>query len=340
MFTSLPLPLVIVIYILCAAGVVFCTVKASNHIDEIDSKTNIGSAVLGGILLAAVTSLPELITSIVSVTTVGQPELAIGNIFGSNLFNMMILCLADVVFIRKTVLLNADKGNKYSNFFTLIMYLIVMVPCFLIRYLIKPEGFTGFTWFSLISVAIAIVYVINAVVSAKINNSSDENEESEEQPQSIKKNVIWFVVWSICLVGISILITNATEAINAKLQLDASFAGALFLGVATSLPELTSVFNLVRLNNAPAAIGGITGSSLFNITIITVADFVSSKNIYSYIYSTDAINPIILLILGLISVLILMYSFLRKNVKNKILYIIPSVLVIGCYLTYIIISTL
>ena len=77
-------------YLLVAAAVVICSIKCADYVDLLDKKTRISGAFIGGVILAAVTSLPELVTSISSVTVVQNPGLVIGNVLGSNIFNLCI----------------------------------------------------------------------------------------------------------------------------------------------------------------------------------------------------------------------------------------------------------
>ena len=80
---------------------------------------------------------------------------------------------------------------------------------------------------------------------------------------SLKQIIIRFILVSIGLVISSILITYVTDIIAARLNLGASLAGALLLGIATSLPELTSCVSLVKIGNFNVSVGNIVGSNLF-----------------------------------------------------------------------------
>ncbi|MFI3252446.1 MAG: sodium:calcium antiporter [bacterium] len=342
------------LYFALAGGVIFVTSKASNHIDEIDSKTNLGSAVLGGVLLAAVTSLPELVTSTVSSLGIGMeatPSLALGNILGSNLFNMMILGIVDIFFIKRFYLANVDKGNRKANLFVVAMYVILFVPVIIFNLFLGTSTIALITnWsFSILSILLIGVYVVN-ILNTKTNESNEEEETKETQP--IKKNIIMFSLWSALIVIISVCITLVTDNLSAELNLGASFAGAIFLGVATSLPEFTAVITLVKLKNYASAIGNIIGSSLFNLVILSFVDIITpNQNIFSILFKRDEItgnfmtNETNLLILGTFSVLILLYAFTRKrpdgssiSVGKKILYILPSIILVGNYIVYLLLS--
>ena len=77
-------------YFVAAAVVVYAANKSGIYVDELDKKTNAGGAVLGGVLLAAVTSIPELITSLSSTILLNEPGYAFGNVFG---IALLIPCL-------------------------------------------------------------------------------------------------------------------------------------------------------------------------------------------------------------------------------------------------------
>ena len=99
------------LYVLLAAAVVFVSIKLADYVDLLDKKTKISGAVIGGIMLAAVTSLPELFTSITAVTIVRQPGLGIGNILGRNLFNVAARGLVLLLLIRS---FPRTAGSRYQ----------------------------------------------------------------------------------------------------------------------------------------------------------------------------------------------------------------------------------
>ena len=145
-------------------------------------------------------------------------------------------------------------------------------------------------------------------------------------------------LWSLVVFGSSYFVTIVVDQIGNGLNLEASFAGAIFLGVATSLPELTAVITLMKLKNYEAALGNIIGSNVFNLTIISVVDFISYKeNIFNVLVEDQALreNISLLLILGLLNSIILMVALLRKKALSIYTYIIPSVLILVSYFVYI-----
>ena len=77
-------------YIIMAAIVVVLSIKISDYVDNLDRNTLLSGAFLGGIMLSGVTSLPELFTSVSATALLGHPELCVGNVLGSDLFNFIV----------------------------------------------------------------------------------------------------------------------------------------------------------------------------------------------------------------------------------------------------------
>jgi len=206
------------------------------------------------------------------------------------------------------------------------------------------SGFTGLDYgsfslhilltFNVISLIIVILYVL----SIRAMNE-DETEQSEEKSKlSYKKIAIMFLLWAMVVVVSSYFVTHVVDQIQVEFNLGSSFAGAIFLGVATSLPELTAVMTLMKLRNYEAALGNIVGSNIFNMTIISVVDIINVKeDIFGVLDNGSTVreNISLLLILGLFNSIILMLALLRKKTISKFTYIIPSVLILVAYFIYI-----
>ncbi len=336
-----------------AAVVVYASTTVGNLVDEFDNRTNLSGAFIGGLVLAAVTSLPEFITSIASTVVYNQPGLAFGNIFGSNMFNLVILAVMDIIFARKLVYTHIESIGK-ANRLSIVIYLIILMP-FVVNILQASDVIgannlffnillgTQVVGFSLLSIAIVVLYFISARTLSEIEDVEAEEDDGESRYSkfSMRTVSILFLVWSGVLVAAAYFITGTTNSIAEATGLNASFVGALFLGVATSLPELTTCYTLIKLNNFGAAAGGIIGSNIFNFVIIAVVDVFVATNVIDLIVNDPTVNQnaLTLLILGLINSIILMLALMRKKkMISKGFYLVPSVLIITNYVFYLIIS--
>ena len=107
--------MIYVFYLLTVATVVWFSVLASRYIDMIDRSTKLSGAFLGGVLLSAITSLPELFTSISATTLIDDASLCIGNILGSNLFNFGMLAVV-ILFFAKGFCRYSDFRSRQDRY--------------------------------------------------------------------------------------------------------------------------------------------------------------------------------------------------------------------------------
>ena len=180
------------------------------------------------------------------------------------------------------------------------------------------------------SILILVVYGINVLFMK--NDESAENENEDNCHLSVIQVVIRFILYSVSLVCVSILLTHVTDQVAEELNLGATAAGAIFLGIATSLPELSASINLVRMKNYNASFGNIVGSNLFNFTILCFADLVYSKGSI-FISEPQALN---LLGFGAFSSL-LAYLLIRFK-KSKWRVILSCILILASYVLSIVLS--
>lgn len=323
-------------YIVLAGLVVFLSLKLANYVDLLDKTTNISGAFIGGIFLAAVTSLPELFTSISSVAFVHENGLVLGNILGSNLFNLMILAFAILFFTKKFVAAKLSKAHFYTSIGALACYGIIFILLF-----VNDATKWMIGWFNVLSLVILAIYAL-VIIKTPQNEESDEKMESS---LTTKQIIIRFIICAVILVGASIGITFLSDMIAEAIGLTAGVAGALLLGIATSLPELTSTMALCAKGNFNASTGNIVGSNMFNFAILFVADmfaFGGGELNNIYVRSNDS-N--MLLIFGTIATVIaiglLIYKKFNKS-QNKVLNItlssIFAVSIITCYALFLVFS--
>lgn len=320
--------MIFVYYALLAAVVVFVSIKCANYVDLIDKKTNMSGAFIGGVILAAVTSMPELITSITAIAVVNEPALVMGNVLGSNIFNISILGVLVLCSAKNFMNAKIANSHKITLVCTLAVYAILTVV------ITFGHDYSVFG-ISFASVLLLIIYVI----SLKFLASDDsQNEEEDTSDLTLKQIVIRFIIMSIILIISSVGITYVTDIIADRLNLNGSVAGALFLGIATSLPELTSSVALVRKRNFNAMVGNIVGSNMFNYLILLISDIMyNTASIYTSTASEETNNLILFGFIGSVFAGALLLSKKMKNQK-KWLCITLAVGIIASYFAFLIVS--
>lgn len=332
-------------YLLLAALVVGSSILTSRYVDILDKRTGVSGALIGGALLAAVTSLPELFTSIAAVTLLDQPGLTLGNVLGSNIFNLamlgVLLALWPALFMRSSV----SKSHSTTTGLTLIIYLVLSVGILLGLHV---EILT----IDAISIVVVLLYGLGVYAlsrdmsgkSAPEDKTTPEAVQTPARPDTRKDDkklgmrqlLLRFVVCCLALVAASIGLTFATDEMAARLNMGAGLAGALFLGIATSLPELTATVTLARLRNYNVIVGNIVGSNLFNFFIVAVADALYLRGT---VYLTDAQSRY-LLIFGIVStVFALLALLLRERHRSRALTVALGVGIVASYVAFLLLSS-
>lgn len=316
------------LYAVLAAVVIFVSIKCANYVDLIDKKTNLSGAFIGGVILAAVTSMPELITSITAITVVDNPGLVMGNVLGSNIFNLGILGVLVILFTKNFMQAKIANSHKITLGCTLLVYVILSVVIIL-KYDYEVFG---------ISVASLLLFIIYCVSLKFMASDDSENEEEDTGHLTIKQIVARFIIMAIILIASSVAITYVTDMISERLNLGSSLAGALFLGIATSLPELSSSVTLAKKKNFNAMVGNIVGSNMFNYLILLIGDIMFRT---ASIYHATANNQTNMLILfGTISSVFVGGLLFYKNAKQpkKWVNIVLGVGIAASYFAFLVFS--
>ena len=311
----------LILFLFLAGLTVLLSFRLSYYADLLNKTTNISGVFIGGILLAGITSLPELVTCLSSIF-LNNPYLAIGDILGSNFFNIAMMCFFDILFI-KTMFYNYTKNRYYLIYVLLILNYLIM-------YLFMGGTFNLEIFnIGLPSFIIIITYIFY------LKNAKEEKTKKEVITTQEHVLLKFFLV-GLFMVIVSILLTLVVNLIAGKNpNVASSFIGAILLGITTSMPEVITFIALVKMKSFDLALSDIIGSNLFNLLILAVGDiFLKNKEIY---YFVDK-ESMFLLIFGFILTILSFYQNNRKPVKNKFVYIIPSLIGVLLYAYYIAIN--
>lgn len=308
--------MIVVGYAVVAVIVVMLSVRVSYYVDLMDQKSDLSGAFIGGVMLSAVTSFPELFTSITSTLFLGKPDLCLGNILGSDLFNLVILAVLVLTAFKPFQKANISKQHAIVTVCVILGYVAIWLNC---------RGIVAWQLFhiSITSLIIVGLYIVSLKHLANEDGSHDKSER--ETTLTLKQVVLRFAICSVGIIGFSILITYITDALAQQFHLGSGIAGAIFLGVATSLPELSSSITLFRIKNYDIAFGNIVGSNIFNLMILAITDLLYvGEGLYVI---TDPRNTV-LLWCGLVANVVFLPVLLSKKQPVRLLGMLA---VIGCY---------
>jgi cation:H+ antiporter len=141
-------------FFVCTTAIVFAGTRLSKYGDIIAKKTGLGRTWIGVVLMASVTSLPELVTGIGSVTFAGVPDIAAGDVLGSCVFNMLILAVLDAIYRQMPISAKAHYGHVLSAGFGILLLCIVATALFL------GDRLQSLGWIGAYSILFIFVYLL------------------------------------------------------------------------------------------------------------------------------------------------------------------------------------
>ena len=257
-------------FLFCLAVILFAGTKLARYGDIIAEKTGLGGIWIGMILLAAITSVPEAATSISSVSLVHSADLAVGTLFGSNLFNLAILAFLDVSYPVIPILSVVSRRHSILGFGVVLLTVVAGIG------ILFGGALSGVTigWIGLASIVLVIAYflVIRRMAKLEREDSTPVETKNQYDAYSLKKVWLKFALASAAVIGAGVLIAFIGDEIASVTGWGTSFVGSLFLAIGTSAPELVVTFAALRIGSVDMAIADILGSNMFNIAIIFLAD--------------------------------------------------------------------
>lgn len=263
-------------FAICAAVILYSGSRLSIYGDAIAEKTGLGRSWIGLVLLATVTSLPELITGISAVTFNDLPDMAVSGTVGSCMFNMMVIALLDILSKNRPVSHLVHHGHMLSCGFGIILLGLVAIDIGFGKYF---PILTGLNAIDPTSILFIVVYflamrLIYDYEKARLNEVAGElGETIQHEKLSFRKCVLLFLLNSIVIVVAACFLPGLGEAIAKQTGWGESFIGSSFIAITTSLPEITVSFTAARLGSFDMAVANLLGSNLFNVAILAVTDF-------------------------------------------------------------------
>jgi cation:H+ antiporter len=320
-------------FLISAAIVVAAAVKLAEYGDIIAVRTRLGGLFVGTIFLAGATSLPELIASISSFRA-GIPNLAAGNFFGSNMVNVLLLAVIDLINFQVPLLRRIAISHALTAALTSVLMLTAIIS--MMAEIDIVIGWVGWDSIVIIGLYFGGIWLIRRESRGNIASSAPAPEPDPSFP-SLRRGLIGFGVTAAILMLIVPVLVDASSQIATITGLGTGFVGTAMLSVVTSLPELLAALAAMRLNAFDMAVGNLFGSSVFNMLGMGVADFFLLDG--RFLGAIDS-NFILVGLLGLLLTNMALVGNLAR-VERKFLFIeIDAVAIIiiyglGMYLLFI-----
>lgn len=267
----------------------------------IADKLHIPQLIIGLTIVAMGTSAPEAAISI-SASVQGSADIAVGNILGSNILNILIILgITSVI----TPLAVQKSTVKYEIPFVIIISVIFG----LIGLFDNSIGFIdGILLWVLFIAYIAYLFIMTK--KGKIQADESDDEDNGKKPKKVWQLILFGIIGIALVVFGSNITVNAATEIATMFGMSERFIGLTIVALGTSLPELVTSITAALKKNADIAIGNIVGSNIFNILFVIGTSAMITPVAYQNQFLIDSI-------LCVATAILLLLLVLNKNKKLK-----------------------
>lgn len=304
-------------FALCLAIILFAGINLARYGDAIAEKTGLGRVWIGLVLLAAITSMPELVTGVSSAALVGSADLALGTILGSCSLNLAIIALLDILYPRTPVLSVASPNHMASAGWGILLVAIAGGA------VLAGERLSGLAlgWVGIPSILILMLYLV--VMWWMFRRERDQQlalavgASSAYKDIPAKKVYFRFALAGTAVIGAGIWLSFIGNEIALTTGWDATFVGSLFLAITTSMPELVVCVAALRLGAVDMAVANILGSNMLNLALVAPVDLFYTKGpILSLASISNLVTAAVVVVMNLIVI-----AGLRFRERRKILVV-------------------
>ena len=234
---------------------------------------------IGMVIVGFGTSAPEIVVSVIAALQ-GNPGLALGNAYGSNIANIGLIL--GITALISPILVHSQVLRKELP----VLLLVTLLSLALV-------------WNGMLSrtdaIILLVVFVLFMVWSIKQgmkqpadSMAGDEEEALNDNTMSAKTAIFWLVVGLVLLVASSRLLVWGAVDIAQAFGVSDLIIGLTIVAIGTSLPELASSIAAIRKNQHDLAIGNVIGSNLFNtLAVVGLAGVISPMSVASEVISRD-----------------------------------------------------
>jgi len=259
------------LFAIAAAVIVVAGVQLARYGDVIGEKSGLGRSWIGVVLLAATTSLPELFTGFGATALTPVPDIAVGDVLGSCMFNLLILSLMDAIQPER-ISARAHQGHALAIGFGLALVAIAGMG------LAGAAHWPELRWVGLYSPILIVLYFV-AIRVMFVHEQRRRSAVSDQELStaanarvSLRSALVRYGVAAVFVVGAALYLPVLGTSLAQETGLGEVFVGSLFIALTTSLPEIVVSIAAVRMGALDLGIGNVLGSNLFNLLILGLDD--------------------------------------------------------------------
>ena len=257
-------------FVVCVALIGSAGFVLSASADRIAEATGLGRGWIGLALLATVTSLPELASGIASVTWMAAPNLAVGNVLGACVLNLVFLVVVDTLHRHEPMYRSASPEHLLSSAFGIVMLGFVALSVLLAH---KVPSVLNLGLYSPLLLGLYLL-ALRSVHAHDVERrrAAPSTPPSPDDGLPLTRAGWRFATAAMIVVAAGSWLPSIADQLAHALGWSRSFAGTVFMAVATTMPEMAVTLSALRLRALDLAIGNLLGSNLFNLAILAIDD--------------------------------------------------------------------
>lgn len=303
------LSLAVAVFVACMLAIWVGGRTLTRSADVIATHTGLGRVFIGSFLLAATTSLPEVATE-AAAASLGLVDIALGDLFGSNIFNMTIIAVSGIVWGGGSLLAAASRAHVITAAFGMLLSAIAAL-----NILTRPT-------FGVLGIGVGVWVIIGVYAlgfrllkgnSAGDEVGSDGAEATLDASFGVTTAWVRYLAAAALVITAAFFLSKSADVIATATGLGGTFVGTTLVAFTTSMPEVVTTIAAVRLGAVDLAVGNVLGSNIFNMTILLASDiFYRGGYILSVGSATHAITALVGLVLSGLVVLMLVAPTTRR----------------------------
>lgn len=300
-------------FLLTTLLIVLAGVRLARYGEVLGEKTGLGRSWVGVVLLAATTSLPELFTGFGATALSALPDIAIGDVLGSCMFNMVILSFMDAIH-PEPISARAQQGHVLSIGFGLLLLGVAGIG------LVADTRLPALGWIGLYSPALVILYFVSmrVIFMHEQNRRARETQEVAEELHygaiATRTAVLHYAAAALVVVAAALWLPHLGAEVARQTGLGQAFVGSLFIAVTTSLPEVVVSLAAVRIGAVDLAIGNVLGSNLFNLLILALDDlFYRYGPLLAHAAPSHSVSVVAIVMMNALFLIALTYRVMTKR---------------------------
>lgn len=295
-------------FLVAAAAIFVAGTYLSRFADELAELTGLGRMVVGMVLLAAATSLPELTVDLAAIR-LDAADLAVGDILGASLMNLLILAALDLSHhSRGRMLSKQSAAHALSG--SVSAGLICLVALGLLTGRQAPDFAIARMSPALWLVPVAYAMGVRLVYLDQRISLEAARESAAPSPvpiRSLRRAALGFLVCAGVIFVAGPYLAEAADRLADLSGLGGTFVGTTLVAVSTTLPELVSSLTALRLGAHDLAVGNLLGSNAFNMLLLLPLDLAQEGALLAIVSPTHALTCVTAVLATQVAVLSQLY---------------------------------